>query len=109
MTKSPPGKGPELTYVDQPSMPETFADSVQGFTFDGHTLRVVFTVTRFDEPKLQAPATAKQYPACRLVVSLPGAIELINQMYELRSELIRRGVMKHDGIAVDVNPSGRVN
>jgi hypothetical protein len=58
----------QLTYVDQPEISETFADSLRGLTFDGMNLRLEFVVNRLDEPKPPNPPTGKALTACRLIV-----------------------------------------
>jgi hypothetical protein len=39
---------PKLRYQDIPDLPETFADSIGQWIFDGQNLRIEFTVTRLD-------------------------------------------------------------
>src|SRR5580704_16744242 len=57
----------QIRYVDRADMGETFADSISGLIFHGQTLRIEFSVTRFDEMKTNTPITGRRYPACRLV------------------------------------------
>jgi len=47
MANEPKAKGPVLRYVDRPEISEAFADSIEGLTFDGSTMRIEFTVIRF--------------------------------------------------------------
>ena len=42
----------KFEFVDLPDVAETFADSVHSSIFDGQNLRIVFCVSRFEEPKL---------------------------------------------------------
>ena len=79
--------GPKMRFVDLPEMAETFADSIQGLIFDGITLRLIFTVTRLDEPKPPAPPTGKRYPACRLVLTAQGAEDLHNQLNQVAAAI----------------------
>jgi hypothetical protein len=86
---APQPKKPVISYVDVPELPETFVDSVRHFIFDGHTLRIEFTVTRLDN----AAVAGKRVPRCRLVLSRPGIIDLLNQMVELRKVMIERKII----------------
>jgi hypothetical protein len=52
--------GMSVRFVDLPDLPETFSDSIQGFAYDGNTLRIVFSVTRLDDPKPGAAPSARQ-------------------------------------------------
>jgi hypothetical protein len=73
--------------VDRPECAEIFADSVTSLYFDGQTLRLELGITRFDEVKQGAPLTARRYPACRLVLSPAGALELINRTQQIGQAL----------------------
>ena len=83
-------------YIDRPEISETFADFVQRIQFDGQTLRFEFCVTRMDDQKPDAPASARRYPACRLVLSAAAAIDLMNKMQQITAGLIKAGVLKAD-------------
>ena len=73
--------GPVIRYLDRPDCLETFADSISGLTFDGQTLRLEFAVTRTDDVKPNAQATAPALPglppgaatACRSGLDQPYA------------------------------------
>lgn len=84
----------QFQYVDRPEVSETFADSVHRIQYDGQTLRLEFAVTRLDEHKPPAAATATRYPACRLVLSNAAAIDLMNKMQQITAGLIKAGVLK---------------
>jgi hypothetical protein len=73
--------------VDRPECQEIFADSVSGLYFDGQTLRLEMSVTRFDEVKPNTPISARRYPACRLVLSPAAALELINRTQQIGAAL----------------------
>jgi len=83
-----------VRYVDRPDMVETFVDSVTGLIFDGQTLRIEFGVTRLDDVKSNAPVTGRRYPACRLVLPLAAAADLINRMQQIGAALTQAGVVK---------------
>ena|SRR5579872_1238888 len=94
-----PPKRPELKVerVDLPDLRETFADSIEAVHFDGQSLRLTFSVMRFDpSPPRTPPATARRYPACRLVLTTQAGIELMNQMEKLKSGLVQAGLLKAD-------------
>jgi hypothetical protein len=80
-------QGLTVRQVDRPECAEIFADSVTSLYFDGQTLRLELGITRFDEVKQNAPLTARRYPACRLVLSPAGAMELINRTQQIGQAL----------------------
>ncbi|HEX4411850.1 MAG TPA: hypothetical protein VH206_24005 [Xanthobacteraceae bacterium] len=84
----------QIRYVDRADMGETFADSISGLIFDGQTLRIEFSVTRFDEVKTNTPITGRRYPACRLVLPPAAAVDLINRMQQIAAALTQAGVVK---------------
>lgn len=86
----------QYEYADRPEVSETFADFVQRIQFDGQTLRLEFCVSRMNEHKQGEPASGMRYPACRLVLSVPAAIDLMNKMQQITSGLIKAGVLKQD-------------
>ena len=83
-----------IRYVDQPECGETFADSVVSVFFDGQTMRIEFGITRMDEIKQGAPMTGRRYPACRLVLPVNAAIDLINKMQQTGAALQQAGLVK---------------
>jgi hypothetical protein len=86
---------PKLQYVDRPDLVETFVDNVRTVTFDGATVRAELCVTRFDEGAAQA-ATAKQYPAARLVLRPDAAVDLFMRLQRLIALMEQRGIVKRD-------------
>jgi hypothetical protein len=82
-------------YEDIPALAETFADSIGHWRFDGHTLRIEFTVSRFDESKESEPQSGRRYPVCRLVLSTPAAIDLINRCRQTAAALEKVGLAKN--------------
>jgi hypothetical protein len=83
-----------IRYVDQPECRETFADSINNVFFDGQTMRIEFGITRMDELKQGQQVSGRRYPACRLVLPVGAAIELINKMQQTASALQQAGVLK---------------
>jgi hypothetical protein len=84
---APQPQGLTIRTVDRPECQEIFADSVTSLYFDGQTLRLEMSVTRFDEVKPNTPVTARRYPACRLVLSPAAALELINRTQQIAAAL----------------------
>jgi hypothetical protein len=102
---SQPGKQTaSIRYIDQPECRETFADSIVNVFFDGQTMRIEFGITRMDEMKQGAPLTGRRYPACRLVLPVNAAIELINKMQQTGSALQQAGLVKPNPTKSDGGP-----
>jgi hypothetical protein len=93
-TPAPQPQTAQLTFVDIPTVSETFADHLKVVAFDGHSLRLEFGVTRMDEHKPPAPHTGRRYPCCRLVLTPAAAIELIHHMQRMAAHLVQAGVLK---------------
>ena len=83
---------PQISYVPNESIPETFADSVRELSFDGQTMRIELCTTRVDP--LQA--TQKQYPVCRLVLTPNCGIDLFNKLQQILKVLEKSGVVKRN-------------
>jgi len=94
-----------LRYVDRPECMETFADSINGLSFDGQALRIEFGVTRMDDVKPNAAMTGRRMPACRLVLSPAAAVELINRMQQIASALTQAGVLRQNPPAGAASPA----
>lgn len=92
---NPPGKpNASIRYVDQPECKETFADSIVSVFFDGQTMRIEFGITRMDDIKPGATMSGRRYPACRLVLPVNAAVDLINKMQQTGAALQQAGVVK---------------
>jgi hypothetical protein len=83
-----------IRYVDQPECRETFADTINAVFFDGQTMRIEFGITRMDETKQGQQLSGRRYPACRLVLPISAAIDLINRMQQTANALQQAGVVK---------------
>lgn len=92
--ETPPSTAPVLKYVDRPELAETFADSINRVLFDGQNLRIEFGVTRLDEFQPNEQVTGRRYPASRVVLTTPAAIELINRIQQIASALTEAGIAK---------------
>ena len=84
----------KIQYVDRPDVAETFADSIENVHFDGLALRIEFCVTRMDNARPKEALTGRRYPACRIVLSAPAAVDLINRMQQVGSALQQAGILK---------------
>ncbi|HWV52098.1 hypothetical protein [Pseudorhodoplanes sp.] len=93
-----------IRHVDQPECRETFADSINSVFFDGQTMRIEFGITRMDEMKQDQPLTGRRYPACRLVLPVSAAIELINKMQQTANALQQAGLLKPSGASAATAP-----
>ncbi len=84
----------KLQYQDIPELKETFADSISKWSFDGNTLRVEFAVTRMDRPDDgSGRPVGRSVPACRLVLTANGAVELLNRCRQLTLALEKAGLV----------------
>jgi hypothetical protein len=95
-TRKKTPQGLEYDYIERPELPETFADSIEMIFFDGQTLRMNLCATRLEEAGAAGQATGKRYPVCRLVLSINGALELINQTHRVAAMLTQAGVLKQE-------------
>ena len=86
----------QASFIDNPAITETFADSVHAFSFDGQTMRIEFCTTRLDEPKPQNPRTATRHPICRLVLTPTATLDLFNKLQKLVNVLEQSGVLKRE-------------
>jgi hypothetical protein len=84
----------QVRYVDLPELSETFCDSLGLSLFDGQSFRIEFCITRYDEPAPQKPATARRYPACRLVLTPETGVELFNKLQKMIEAMKRKGLLK---------------
>ena len=78
---------PKLRYQDIPNLPETFADSIGQWIFDGQNLRIEFSVTRLDPGASRNQPTGRRLPAARMVLTPVCAVELIRQCQQLMAAL----------------------
>jgi hypothetical protein len=81
------GPLPKLRYQDIPDLPETFADSIGQWIFDGQNLRIEFTVTRLDPGGSRDEPTGRRLPAARMVLTPLCAMDLIRQCQQLMAAL----------------------
>ena len=68
-------------------------DSLESIIFDGATVRLEFVINRFDAPKPPAAPTGKKYTACRVAVSAPGFVIMVNKLNNIMAALIQQGIV----------------
>jgi hypothetical protein len=78
-------------FVDNPDIPESFADGLAGVTFTNGNLKLTFTVVRADHSK--EPATHHRTVTVRLVIPIPVALEVQNGLANVMKELEGIGVL----------------
>jgi hypothetical protein len=95
MASSPNDMMKNLPVNPHHEVSETFCDSLGSLFFDGQSLRLEFTVGRMDEMKPPATTpTSMRHVVARIALTLPAAIELINQMRTLAGQLAQSGLIK---------------
>lgn len=96
-SKSPPARSAgsaaaapvRPAYVDDPSVAETFVDTLERIHVDGQIIRLEFSVLRWEGGDGPGRRTA-----CRVVLPAKGAVDLLNRMDQLRDVLVRAGALK---------------
>ena len=94
----------EIQYVNRPEIQEVFADQMERMTVDGatNTLRMEFTITRMDDPKPGSnKQTGKKYSVARLVLPMPGLLDMINKFQQVAAVMEQQGTLKRQ---VVMNP-----
>lgn len=111
MPNPPPGQPPiqpKMNYVDRPEVFETFADSCARITVEGLNAKLEFAVNRMDDPRPPAPPSGKALTACRLVLPLPGLVDLHAKISQILGALQAQGVIQVTPIAQG-SQSGKPN
>ena len=83
---------------------ETFADQIGLTTFDGSTLRIELAVARVTEIKSPTQPSGERHVVCRLVLSAQCAVDLINQMRQISSQLASAGLLKTENSQAELQP-----
>jgi hypothetical protein len=79
------------TFVDNPDIPESFADGFAGVSFTNGILKLTFTTVRADHSK--DPAQHHRTVTVRLAIPITTALELQNGLANMMKELERMGVL----------------
>lgn len=87
MAGEKPPKSTRPPYVDRPEITEIFADSLHQLYYDGVTARLEFAVHRPEPTEGDTPHRRWAYTACRVVLPLPGLLDLLNQAAQLQRRL----------------------
>ena len=85
---------PQKQYQIEPhhEVKERFADQIGFMMFDGSTLKIDFVAVRMKGSN--PPALPEGHVVSRLVLSLNGAKDLINQIGKLAAQLTESGLIK---------------
>lgn len=81
-----------MQYVDDPTIGETFADGPIGINVTSGNMHIDFFATRTDH-RLR-PAAITQHLVLRLVIPLPGAILLQQNILAMMNKLREQGVLQ---------------
>jgi hypothetical protein len=75
---------------------ETFVDTL-GLSFtDGQPVRIELAVSRMKEPKPPAKPTGHRHISARLVMTVPCAVDLFNQLQQIMGGLAQQGTVQMD-------------
>lgn len=83
----------KLTYVDVPTVTETFVDGVHGVSIHEGVMRMELCVTRVDEPHPPEPLSGKQFTAMRIAMPVVTAVQLHGQLTQILSVMEKQGVI----------------
>ena len=97
MSQEQPAR-PRTKYVDRPEVSEIFVDGYEMMFFDGTSLRLEFTIARYDQPKPPKTRTGQRHTACRLVLTPDAAVALYNSLSKLVAALEERGAVKREPV-----------
>jgi hypothetical protein len=86
--------GPKTVFVDNPNLPETFADSFGQLSFDGQVMKIELRTTRNGEVKPPNPPDRIQYPVCHLVLTPSASIKLYDSLKVMMEQLEKAGIFK---------------
>lgn len=86
----------KLPVVPHHETRETFADQIGFLICDGSTLKIDFEAVRMSESAAATPPEKERHVVARLVLSMNGAIDLINQVSRLAEQLAKSGLIKNE-------------
>lgn len=93
----PAARTPKLRYQDRLEVNEVFTDSIRSCVFDGHVMRIEFTVARFDDPGALGVLEGRQVPVARLVLNRTALGDLFNRLGQLSNALKQAGLQTDKG------------
>jgi hypothetical protein len=85
---------PPPRYQDRADVSETFSDHCESVLFDGQTLRVDLSVTRYGQPESNKRPNALRTTACRLVLTPQAALQLHDQLRRVVATMEEKGLVK---------------
>lgn len=80
-------------YVERDEISETFVDSLVKVFFDGANVRMEFVVNRMAAPQPNAAPTGKAITASRVVIPLPGFVDMLMKAQGITNQLKAQGVI----------------
>jgi hypothetical protein len=87
----------QTTYVDRPEISETYVDLLYNATCEGLNIKLELVVNRALSAMPGAPISIKSTTACRLVMPLPGMLDMLNKLSGLAATLQAQGLIKSVG------------
>jgi hypothetical protein len=83
-----------IDFVDRPDLTWSFADSVTSVSVEGKAVcKVELCAVRWVQPQPGVNASGKQYPVCRLAMSVNTMIELHKRLTHVLKQLESEGVV----------------
>jgi len=102
-----PAQSAPPPFIDNPSVVETFADSLQMVSLGNGVISLTFTVTRTEDAK---PPKLTRNAAARLVVTLPAAIDLhqkLSAVLQALQQSVQANAAAHAGATPGANGPGQ--
>ena len=93
---NPPPRPPaqvQLTYAGRSEVSETFADLLHFGIAEGFNVKLEFVVNRPDPAQGGGLITGHSVTSCRLVMPLPGVIDMVNKLGGLLAALQAQGAI----------------
>lgn len=106
-TAIPNPQMPTMVHMDRPEVSETFADSCFQISVEGFNVKLEFVVNRMNDPKPGVPPSGKATTAERLVLPIPGILDLHAKLTQLIGALQAHGVLKQ--VHMPPMPAGKPN
>jgi hypothetical protein len=101
--QSPPVPPSPPPFIDNPNIAETFADGLQSVGLGNGVITLTFAVTRTEDGK---PPKLTRSTAARLVLTLPGAVELLQKLNTVLSMLQQQAAASAAANAPATAPKG---
>lgn len=83
-----------MHYVDRPEISEAFADVLRVGVAEGLNIKMEFVVNRADPVERAGdPIAGRSVTSCRLVMPLPGVLDMMNKLSGLLANLQAQGII----------------